>query len=60
MGSMMITIMAALAQMELETKHERIVDSASKRREAGKDLGGRRESISDSQIRNALRLVDAG
>jgi len=60
MGSMLFTIMAALAQMELEIKRERVVDSVSKRREAGKDLGGRRQSISDSQIQNALRLVDAG
>ena len=60
MGAMLFTIMAALAQMELEIKRERVVDSVSKRREAGKDLGGRRQTISDSQIRNALRLVDAG
>jgi DNA invertase Pin-like site-specific DNA recombinase len=60
MGSMLFTIMAALAQMELEIKRERVVDSVSKRREAGKDLGGRRQSISDSQIRSALRLVEAG
>jgi DNA invertase Pin-like site-specific DNA recombinase len=60
MGSMLFTIMAALAQMELEIKRERVVDSVSKRREAGKDLGGRRQSISDSQIRSALRLVDGG
>ena len=60
MGSMLFTIMAALAQMELEIKRERVVDSVSKRRAAGKDLGGRRQSISDSQVRNALRLVDGG
>jgi DNA invertase Pin-like site-specific DNA recombinase len=60
MGSMLFTIMAALAQMELEIKRERVVDSVSKRREAGKDLGGRRQAISDSQIQNALRLVQAG
>ena len=60
MGAMLFTIMAALAQMELEIKRERVIDSVSKRREAGKDLGGRRQSISNSQIRNALRLVDGG
>jgi DNA invertase Pin-like site-specific DNA recombinase len=59
-GSMLFTIMAALAQMELEIKRERIVDSISKRRAAGKDLGGRPRRITDSQIRNALRLVRAG
>ena len=60
MGSMVFTVMAALAQMELEIKRERINDSVSKRRAAGKDLGGRRQQFSDSQIRNARRLIDAG
>ena len=60
MGPRMFTIMAALAQMELEIKRERVVDSVSKRRAAGKRFGGRRQSISDSQIQNALRLVDGG
>ena len=60
MGSMVFTVMAALAQMELEIKRERITDSVAKRRAAGKDLGGRRPVFTDSQIRNALRLVEAG
>ncbi|WP_196884260.1 recombinase family protein [Arthrobacter sp. CAN_A214] len=60
MGSMLFTIMAALTQMEHDIKRERIVDSIGKRREAGKDLGGRPRLISDSKIRNALRLVDSG
>jgi DNA invertase Pin-like site-specific DNA recombinase len=60
MGSMLFTIMAALAQMEHEIKRERITDSISKRREAGKDLGGRPCRFTDSQIRNALRLVEGG
>jgi DNA invertase Pin-like site-specific DNA recombinase len=60
MGSMLFTIMAALAQMEHEIKRERVTDSIAKRREAGKDLGGRPRRITDSQIRNALRLVQAG
>ena len=59
MGSMVFTVMAALAQMELEIKRERINDSVSKRRAAGKDLGGRRQQFSDSQIRNARRLIGA-
>jgi len=59
MGSMVFTVMAALAQMELEIKRERITDSVSKRR-AGKDLGGRRERFTNSQIDNARRLIDAG
>ncbi|WP_290655693.1 recombinase family protein [Kocuria sp.] len=60
MGSMVFTVMAALAQMELEIKRERITDSVAKRRAAGKDLGGRRQTFTDSQIRNALRLVESG
>ena len=59
-GSMVFTVMAALAQMELEIKRERITDSVAKRRAAGKDLGGRRQTFTDSQIRNALRLIDGG
>jgi DNA invertase Pin-like site-specific DNA recombinase len=60
MGSMVFTVMAALAQMELDIKRERIGDSVSKRRAAGKDLGGRRPVFTDSQIRNAIRLIDGG
>jgi DNA invertase Pin-like site-specific DNA recombinase len=60
MGGMVFTVMAALAQMELEIKRERIGDSVSKRRAAGKDLGGRKAQFTESQIRNAARLVDAG
>jgi DNA invertase Pin-like site-specific DNA recombinase len=60
MGSMLFTIMAALAQMEHDIKRERIVDSVSKRRDAGKDLGGRPRRVTDSQIRSALRLVEGG
>lgn len=60
MGSMVFTIMAALAQMEREIKRERITDSVAKRRAAGLDLGGRPRRITDSQVRNAIRLVDSG
>ncbi|MDF2992679.1 MAG: resolvase [Microbacterium sp.] len=60
MGSMLFTIMAALAQMEHEIKRERVVDSIAKRRAAGHDLGGRPQRITDSQIKSAIRLVDAG
>lgn len=58
MGSRLFTIMAALAQMEHEIKRERATDSISKRREAGKDLGGRPRRITDSQIRNTICLVE--
>jgi DNA invertase Pin-like site-specific DNA recombinase len=60
MGSMVFTVMAALAQMELEIKRERVNDSNTKRRAAGMDLGGRRETFSDSQISNARRLIEQG
>ncbi|WP_320536602.1 recombinase family protein [Pseudarthrobacter sp. IC2-21] len=60
MGSMVFTIMAALAQMEHEIKRERVTDSINKRREAGKDLGGRPRRVTDSQIRSAVRLVNGG
>jgi DNA invertase Pin-like site-specific DNA recombinase len=59
-GSMLFTIMAALAQMELEIRRERVVDSITKRRAAGKNLGGRPRRVSDSQVRSAVRLVQAG
>lgn len=60
MGAMLFTLTAALAQMELEIKRERITDSVAKRRAAGRDLGGRRPTFTDSQIENARRLIDAG
>ena len=60
MGSMLFTIMAALAQMEHEIKRERIVDSISKRRAAGQNLGGRPQRVTDSQVRSAIRLVQGG
>lgn len=59
-GSMLFTIMAALAQMEHEIKRERVTDSVIRRREAGKDLGGRPRRVTDSQIRSAVRLVKGG
>lgn len=63
MGSMLFTIMAALAQMEYEIKRERVTDSIEKRREAGLGLGGRPRRVTrvtDSQIRTAVRLVQGG
>ncbi|MET4540888.1 DNA invertase Pin-like site-specific DNA recombinase [Arthrobacter bambusae] len=60
MGSTVFTVMAALAQMELEIKRERVNDSNTKRRDAGMDLGGRRPVFSDSQIANARRLIEQG
>lgn len=60
MGSMVFTVMAALAEMELEIKRERVTDSVAKRRAVGGDLGGRRQQFTDSQIRSARRLIEAG
>lgn len=60
MGSMMFTVMAALAQMELDIKRERITDSVSKRRAAGKNLGGRKPRFTESQIRTAGKLIESG
>ncbi|MGP5724480.1 recombinase family protein [Arthrobacter rhombi] len=60
MGGMLFTLTAALAQMELEIKRERITDSVAKRRAAGRDLGGRRPTFTDSQVDNARRLIDSG
>ena len=60
MGAMVFTIMAALSQMELEIKRERILDSISKRRKAGMDLGGRRQQFTDRQVRAALALIALG
>ncbi len=59
-SSMLFTIMAALAQIEHEIKRERVIDSISKRWEAGKDHVGRPRRITESQIRNADRLVECG
>lgn len=60
MGSMVFTIMAALAQMEHEIKRERVTDSIAKRRAAGQSLGGRPQRVTDSQVRSAPRLVEGG
>ncbi len=49
MGAVVFTVMAALAQMELEIKRERITNSVIKRRTAGGDLGGRRPTFTEPQ-----------
>lgn len=59
-GSIVFIIMAAVGQMELEIKNERIADSVARRRADGKDLGGRRQALTYSQICNALRLIASG
>nr|RZI36042.1 DNA-invertase hin [Cryobacterium sp. SO1] len=59
-GSMLFTVMAALGQMEHEIKRERVLDSIDRRRKAGKNLGGRPRRITNRQIRNANKLIEAG
>ena len=59
-GSMLFTIMAALRQSEHEIKRERVLDSIDRRRRAGKNLGGRPRRITNRQIRNANKLIEAG
>src|SRR5690625_4208641 len=59
-GWLVFTVMGVVAEMELDTKRERITDSVAKRRAAGKDLGGRRRAFTDRQIRSAMKLIDAG
>ena len=60
MGSMVFTVMAALAQTELSTARERTTDSVARRRAAGKDLGGRRQTFTVSRVCNALPLIEGG
>jgi DNA invertase Pin-like site-specific DNA recombinase len=57
---MMFTVMAALAQMELDIKKERVGDSVTKRRAAGLDLGGRHQAFTERQIRSAVHLIEKG
>ena len=45
---MVFTVMAALADMKLVIKRERIVESVSTRRPAVKDLGGLRRRFTES------------
>lgn len=60
MGKMMFTVMAALAQMELEVKRERTRDSVAKRRAKGGDLGGRRVKLTDDQVHGAIADIADG
>lgn len=60
MGSMLFSVMAALAQMELDIKRERVRDSVAKRRAAGKDLGGRPRHYPAGVIRAAADALDSG
>lgn len=59
-GSLFFTTMAALEQMEHEIKRERVLGSIDRRRYAGKNLGGQPRRITNRQIPNANRLIEAG
>jgi len=60
MGWMVFNVMVALVQPEPRITRERLTDSVAARRAAGRDLGGRPRISTDSRIRNASRLIDAG
>lgn len=60
MGTLLFTIMAGLAQMELEVKRERNRDSVAKRRAQGKSLGGRPQACTDDRIRYAQQQIESG
>jgi DNA invertase Pin-like site-specific DNA recombinase len=59
MGSMVFTVMAALAQMSSISKGAG-GDSVSKRRAAGLDVGGRRQVFTDRQVESAAHLIEEG
>jgi hypothetical protein len=60
MGSRVFTVMAVLAQMKREVERERSTGSVAGRRAAGKDRGGRRQTVTDTRIRNTVGLIAAG
>lgn len=59
-GWMLFQIMAALAEMELAIKQERIRDSVEKRRAHGGDLGGRRAQYGEDTIRGIAHDIEEG
>lgn len=52
-GRLLFTMMAGLAEMELEIKRERMRDSVAKRRAQGKNLGGRPRIYTKGKLRMA-------
>ncbi|HWU05908.1 MAG TPA: hypothetical protein VN520_05850 [Streptomyces sp.] len=60
MGSMVFTVMVALAQRKREVERERRTGSVAGPRAAGKDLGGRRLIVTDTWIGNTVGLIAAG
>lgn len=57
-GRLLFTMMAGLAEMELEIKRERNRDSVLKRRAQGKNLGGRPKTYTDGKLRMARAALD--
>jgi DNA invertase Pin-like site-specific DNA recombinase len=58
-GRMVLTMMSALAEMERNLIRERSADGMRKARDRGV-IGGRKKTFTDSQIKNAKHLIDAG
>lgn len=59
-GRLLFTVMAGIAEMELEIKRERIRDSVAKRRAAGENLGGRPAKFTESTLGIARKLLGEG
>ncbi|WP_267626483.1 recombinase family protein [Gordonia sputi] len=59
-GKLLLTMLAALAEMERSIKVERIRDSVAKRRASGGDLGGRPAAISDDVLHGIERDIAGG
>ncbi|TFB88309.1 recombinase family protein [Cryobacterium algoricola] len=55
-----LTVLAAVAGMELEVARDRIRESVFKRRSSSTHRGGRRKTFTEHQIRNALQLIESG
>jgi DNA invertase Pin-like site-specific DNA recombinase len=59
MGRMIVTVMAAVAELERDMIRERTAAGLAAARERGR-VGGRRETYSDAQIEAAAELVRQG
>lgn len=60
MGELLFTVLVALAQLERDVKLERSRDSVARRRAAGRNLGGRRQQLTERQIERARKAIAAG
>jgi DNA invertase Pin-like site-specific DNA recombinase len=56
-GRLLFTMMAGLAEMQLEVERERNRDSVSKRRVQGKNLDGRPRTYTDAKLRLARKAL---